>query len=42
MTLLGTLHYEVNVARYMGHTELDIRPWLVQQLKESLSASTTE
>jgi hypothetical protein len=35
-------HWEVNVARYMGRTELDIRQWLVRQLKESLSASTTD
>jgi hypothetical protein len=37
ITSLGTLDDEVNVSRYMGRTEVEIRQWVLQKLKDSLS-----
>lgn len=40
ITSLGTLDDEVNVSRYMGRTEVEIRQWVLQKLKDSLSGPT--
>jgi hypothetical protein len=38
MSSLGALSEEVSAARYMGQTESEIRQWVLQKLRESLSA----
>ena len=38
ITSLGTLDDEVYVSRYMGRSDVEIRQWVLQKLKDSLSA----
>jgi|HubBroStandDraft_4_1064222.scaffolds.fasta_scaffold777048_1 hypothetical protein len=39
MKIFGTLDDEVNVARQMGRSEMEIRQWLIQRLRDSIAAS---
>ena len=41
MRVFGTLDDEVNVARHMGRSEMEIRQWLIQRLRDSIAASPT-
>ncbi|MFZ0736261.1 MAG: hypothetical protein WCA98_16550 [Candidatus Acidiferrales bacterium] len=40
MSILGTLDDEVSIARSMGSSEVDIRQWLIQRLRDSIAATS--
>jgi hypothetical protein len=38
MTSLGTLDDEVSISRSMGYNDVEIRKWVTQRLRDSLSS----